>query len=302
VAKIAGIGFGSTSNSDWDAGGLAAFNALAKELQAKPTWLQLVTYDQAAQVLTRLARAGYPIIVAHSNGYQPAVIEVAKKFPNTWFWIYSASAGKGLPGLPNVVGMQQSGQQIGYLKGTAGCLSTQSGGVGEVFGPQLPSLNDEVSGAKQAAAKYCKGGAKAYHPVFTGSFTSPSKGKQAAIALFGQGVDVLSDTADATGEGSLAAAKANPKARYIGGIANQTPQAPKTVVTNVTLGFTPAFTQLGKLFMAGKLQPKIYPENVQNGGIAYTLPFQNLSDTTAAQKQFLGVVNGIKSGAITVQE
>lgn len=301
VSKIAGIGLGSITNSTWDNGNYKAFQALAKQLGAKGSWLQLVGYDQAAQTLTRLARAGYPIIVASSNGYEPAIVQVAKQFPHTWFWVYSATPTKGIPGLPNVAGMLQSAAQSGYLKASAACLSSQSGKVGEVFGEALPQLTAEAAAAKVAAAKYCKGGASAYHAIFTGTFTDPSKGKQAALALVGRGADTLFDTADATGGGSLALAASNPKLRYIGYVTDQSGQAPKTIVMNVLLGFDKAYANLGRLYMSKQLKPIVYDENLQNGGLGYTLPFKNIPDAAAAQEKFMQIVDQIKSGQLTIK-
>src|SRR5258708_19182593 len=72
--KVAFVTAGSISASGWDGGGYAAFQGLVKTLNASETHLQLVNYDQTVQVLTRLAKAGNNIIIAHSSGYEPGVL------------------------------------------------------------------------------------------------------------------------------------------------------------------------------------------------------------------------------------
>ncbi len=144
-------------------------------------------------------------------------------------------------------------------------MSSQSGTVGQILGIKLPLLQEQEAGAKQAAATYCKGGS-GVHTTYVGSFTEPAKGKQAALAQIGQGADVLFDNADASGEGAIEAAQSNSsQVRYVGYISNVQETAPSVGVTSVLVDFTKGFTELGDLFKSGKLQPKVYEQNVQNG-------------------------------------
>jgi basic membrane protein A and related proteins len=296
--KVAWVTAGSVTASGWDKGGYAAFQQFAKTLNAKSSYLQLVNYDQTVQVLTRLAQAGNNIIITHSSGYEPGVLEVAAKFPKVWFLIYSdLSTTKGLK---NVAGWKVNWNEHGYLQGAIACLASKTGKVGLVSSAPIPAFTRMAAGFKLATQQVgkCKGTAGAFGNSWTGSFTDVAKAKQAALALIGKGADVFSDGADAAGAGVVEAAKENGKL-YVGGIADLHPTAPDIVVSSVYLNFKAAYADMAKKVKTKTLKAGVYDTNLENGGIKVT-KFYVVPNAKSLQAQTAKIVANIKSGKIKI--
>lgn len=298
AAKIVGVGVSSPQANGWDRGGNAAFKSMASIIGAKPTWLPNIGYDKAPQIFDRLVRQGFPVILAHSSGYEAAILEAASKHPDTWFWIYSdLSTTKGLP---NVMGMKVNWNEFGYMLGAIACTLSTSKKVGFVLAEPIPADTRSAGGAQDAAARFC-GNKKNLLWTYIGSFEDVSKAKQAAEAMIAKGADVLFDVADAAALGAIEAAKAKPNVQYVGSVLDMRREgvAPSEIVTSVFLDFKSAYDQTAKLFKAGKLQPKIYDTNVKNGGIRVAQVF-NVPNAKAVAAKINSIKKDIATGKIKV--
>jgi len=296
AGKIAAIGVSTPTANGWDRGGNAAFKKMAAIIGAKGTWLSNIGYDKAGQVFDRLARGGYDVILAHSSGYEPAVLEAAAKYPDKWWWIYSdLSTTKGLP---NVVAMKVNWNEFGYMLGAIACTISKSKKVGFVLAEPIPADTRSAGGAQDAAIKYCGGKSRMLY-AYIGSFEDTSKAKQAAQAFIAKGADVIFDVADAAALGAIEAAKADPNVKYVGSVLNMHSVAPTEIVSSVFLNFDSAYTQVAKLFKAKKLQPKIYDTDVKSGGIQFA-KITNVPNAAAVRTKIQGIYNGIKTGKIKV--
>jgi basic membrane protein A len=298
AARIAGVGISSPESNGWDRGGSAALTAAAGTLGAKPTWLSNVTYDQASQTFDRLVRQKTDIIVAHSSGYEGAVLESAAKYPDNWFWIYSdLSTTKGLP---NVVGVKVNWNEFGYLLGGIACTISKTKKVGFVLAEPIPADTRSAGGAQQAACDIC-GNEKSLLTTYIGTFEDVSKAKQAAEAMIAKGADVIFDVADAAALGAIEAAKARPNVSYVGSVLNLAEEgvAPDEIVTSVFLDFESGYQAAAQLFKDGKLEPKIYDTDIASGGIKVA-DVANVSDADGLTAKIQKLMDDIKSGKIEV--
>ena len=297
--KVAFVTSGSITASGWDSGGYAAFQGLVKTLNAKESHLELVNYDQTVQVLTRLAKAGNDVIITHSSGYEPGVLEVAAKFPKTWFLIYSdLSTTKGLK---NVAGWKVNWNEHGYLQGAIACLASKTGKVGLLSSVPIPAFTRMAAGYKQATQQVgkCKGTKGAFLNTWTGSFIDVPKAKQATLALIGKGADVMADGADAGGAGALEAIKEQ-KLLYVGGIADQYAKNPSIIVSSVFLNFKAAYLDMANRVKSGTLKAGVYNTNLATGGIKVSAPFHNVPNAKQLQAQTAAIIARIKSGQIKI--
>jgi basic membrane protein A len=299
--KVAFVTAGSIATASWDKGGFAAFQGLVKTLGAKESHLEMVSYDSAAQVLTRLARAGNNVIIAHSSGYEPAVLQVAAQFPKTWFLIYSGLSTTN--GLKNVAGWKTNWSEHGFMQGAIACLLSKTGKVGFVSSAPIPAFTTMTAGFKQATEQVgrCKSTPGSFLNAWTGSFTDVAKAKQAAGALIAKGADVMADGADAAGAGAMAAVKER-HLLYVGGIGDQYPVAPQIVVASVVANFPQAYDEMAQLIKSGKLEAKVYQSNLENGGLTLATPFHNVAHPAQVEAEAQKVVDEIKSGAIKVDD
>lgn len=298
AARIAGVGISSPESNGWDRGGSAALTSAAETLGAEPTWLSNVTYDQASQTFDRLVRQKTDIIVAHSSGYEGAILESAAKYPDNWFWIYSDLSTTN--DLPNVVGVKVNWNEFGYLLGGIACTLSKTKKVGFVLAEPIPADTRSAGGAQQAAGDLC-GDEKSLLTTYIGTFEDVSKAKQAAEAMIAKGADVIFDVADAAALGAIEAAKARPNISYVGSVLNLAEEgvAPDEIVTSVYLDFESGYQAPAQLFKDGKLEPKIYNTDVANGGIKVA-DVANVPDADGLTAKFQTLVDDIKSGKIEV--
>lgn len=264
----------AVASGGWYRDGATAFNNMAEILGTEPVVLERITYDEGPATLRRLGEEGWDIIVAHSSGYEGAVLEVAPEYPDTWFLIYSDLSTTN--DLPNVAGWAVNWNEVGYMAAVIACASSETGEIGMVESMPIPAMTRWGGGSTQLAAeaedvvgKPCN-----FNVVWTGNFTDAAAAKQAGLSMINNGSDVLFDAADAAGAGAVEAA-VQEGAKYVGGVVDQCDQAPDTVISSVIMNFDIAYEQMAELYAAGELEPIVYPENVANEGILVTRPFCN---------------------------
>jgi basic membrane protein A len=292
TGNAAFIGVAPVTQGNWDPAGFHAFEAMAKKYGLKPSNQESVGYDQAAAVLRRLARTNN-MVISDSSGYEAAALEVAPDFPKTWFLVFSdLSTTKGLP---NVAGWAVNWNEYGYMAGAAGCFAAKArggDGVGHVNSQPIPAFARYAAGVKAGAeANGCK-----FQTRWTNSFSDVAKAKQAALSMIANGADVITSSADTADEGSRDAAVEKNKL-FIANYSPATNLAPKNTMTSIVINMDQAYDQMGKLFKEKKLEAKVYPVDVENGGLSYE-PFSNVSDKVAQQAE--DVLAKIKSGELQI--
>lgn len=296
--KIASINTQRVTAGDWDPAGFQAFEGMASILtdagfEVETSVSENTGYDVAPQVFRDFANQDYDIVVAHSSGYEPAVLEVAPDFPETWFLVFSdLSTTKDLP---NVAGWKVGWTQLGYVQGATACLASSTKTIGLVNSVPIPAFTKTAGGAQKAAADYC-GSEDDLLITWIDSFTDVAKAKDAALALESQGADVIFDAADTAGQGVFEAAKEG-DFKVIGKYIDQSDLAP-TVVTSVLIDFDAAYAEMADLFASGDLEPKIYDVIVQKDAIGVTTPFKGVDPKV--EQQIVDLIEQIKSGELVI--
>ena len=149
--------------------------------------------------------------------------------------MYFHVSGKAPPDVEipaNVGFLDQQEFQGAYLSGVVAGRMTESGKIGYVGGMEIPPQLSNL-------AAYTLG-AQSVNPdveilgVLTGTFEDPEKGREAAMAQIGNGVDVIMQTADSTGMGAIQAAQE--KGVYIIGYGgDQSEIAPDLFLTSLVV-------------------------------------------------------------------
>jgi basic membrane protein A and related proteins len=293
TGKVAFIGVAPVTQGNWDPAGYKAFTAAAEKYNFEPTNQESVAYDAAAPVLRRLAGEN-DMVIAHSSGYEAAVLEVAPEFQDVWFVLFSDLSTTG--GNDNVAGWAVNWNEYGYMAGAAGCFAAKEDGgdtVGHVNSVPIPAFTRYAAGEKQGAEEQgCK-----WVTRWTNSFEDVAKAKQAALSMINDGASVISSSADTADEGSREGAVEG-KALYIGNYVAETELAPDNTITSVMINFDQAYDEMGKLFSEDALEAKKFDVDIEGGGLTYEEPFSNVSDKVA--QQAADVVEKIKSGEIKV--
>lgn len=164
--------------------------------------------------LRLLAEAGQELIIANGFAFAQNVWRVGTEFPDTMFAITDDCPQDDtftVVEMPNVRCMLFSEEQGSFLMGVAAALKSTSGTVGFIGGVETPLILKFQAGFETGAAaanpdiNILPAVYLTQVPDFTG-FNDPVKGKEAALALYGQGADVIYHAAGGSGLGLFEAA------------------------------------------------------------------------------------------------
>ncbi|PKN95576.1 MAG: hypothetical protein CVU45_00745, partial [Chloroflexi bacterium HGW-Chloroflexi-7] len=189
--------------------------------------------------------------------------------------------------------------QIGYYGiGTAAALATKTNKIAYLGGQALPFSYQEVHAIQQALADLGSDVELIY--VWTGDFNDPTKARQTADALIGQGVDVIMSSLNLGVYGVFEAAKAVADKNILVTVkyTDKTSYAPANYVTSVIYDFAGPLQEIVTRIQAGELGG-YYPLGFDTG-VKVQLPLKNVDP--AVQTQVEETVQKVIDGTIVVVE
>lgn len=181
-----------------------------------------------APVAEQYAQQGYELIIAHSFDYGEPVLRLAKKYPDVnWAW-----SGSALPEdtASNVADYAQNWYQGAYLAGILMAGATKTGTIGGIGGFDIPTCHAQYE-AMIAGAKLQNPGIKS-KISYLGTWFDPAKEKEAALAQYDSGVDIISTCGVQIG---IVEAAKERNLGVVGQIYDQTAAAPTNVLTTIVL-------------------------------------------------------------------
>jgi basic membrane protein A len=214
------------------------------------------------------------------------------QFPNVHFAVINGNSGSG-----NVAGVRLDQWPLGYLAGVLAAVSTKSGVVGDVQGVEFTST-DRIKDGFEKGAKSVNPSIKVLS-VFTGDFSDPAKGKEAAAAMISQGADVLVSALDLGTPGVIEAAKAKPGVHLIGFFTDQGHDfnEPSLYLSSAIASWPAATKEIVDIEAKGQFEGKLYTFSVQESKFAYLAPFG--PDVTAdAQAKVQAALDQFRSGQL----
>lgn len=298
--KVALVLPGPINDLSWNAVAYQGLKEVAKSFTMDFVFQENVADADVERVLRDYAGRGYDLILAESFNYQDPAIKVAQDFPKvkfataTGFKVRSAGFAD-VP--PNHAVYDWPAHQAGYLTGVLAALMTKTKRVGFVGGYEVPDIIRQAEGYKQ--------GVKALDPavktsiIYTGSWSDPEKGKEAALSLIDLGADVVAQAADGPGVGAILAAKSR-NVFAIGYVADQNPIAPKHVLTSVILRKDVAYAKIIQDVLMGKFESKGYYFDMLASGVALASYHRLVPD--AIQEKIQAFKDKIMKGEIVVEE
>jgi basic membrane protein A and related proteins len=218
-------GTGRTVGMAFDVGGRGdlSFNDLAASAWDNALTEYGVTGEELApeaggenreENLRLLAESGMELIIANGFAFAQNVWRVGTEFPDTLFAITDDCPQDDtftVVDMPNVRCLLFSEEQGSFLMGVAAALKSTTGTVGFIGGVETPLILKFQAGFEAGAAAanpditILPAVYLTQVPDFTG-FNDPVKGKEAALALYGQGADVVFHAAGGSGLGLFEAA------------------------------------------------------------------------------------------------
>jgi basic membrane protein A and related proteins len=239
---------------------------------------------QVSQVIDSLVRDGNKIIFATSFGYQNAMAQEAKKYPNVYF-----EQATGTKTAKNFAEYFGAAEDAIYLSGMAAGAATKKGVIGYV----VPFAIPEVIRHANAFAL----GAQAMHPgvkvklVWTHSWFKPDAEKKAAQSLHSAGADVLGQNVDSPATGEYAQSAGIP---WVGYDSNAKKFAPKQWLTAAVYNWGPYYLRRVKAAMSGKWKTGFYYGSLKDGLVGLAPYGKRVSASTkrAIAKKRAALISG----------
>lgn len=204
VTKIAILLPGFITDKSWNQG---AYEGL-KELESQGYEIAYTEDVQAADMESTFrsyCEEGYEFVIGHGVQYGDACVRVAEDFPECYFFITGNPPEGENPS--NIAFYDYKEYEGAYVCGALAAYQSKSGVIGYIGGgdnsTQASDKNAFVEGAKAAVPDI------EVKTVITGTFNDSSKGKETALAMIEQGVDVILQTCDETGLGAFEACEEN---------------------------------------------------------------------------------------------
>lgn len=147
----------------------------------------------------------WDVIVTGSYQISEMMDEIAEMYPDKKYVNFDTSEQ---PQAENVYAMFYKTNELAFMAGTLAGLQAERNGeqtIGFIGGVDDPGINDFLVGYIEGA-KNVKSDIKVA-VSYVGSFTDATKGKEAAIAMYNQGVGTIFQVAGQTGLGVIDAAK-----------------------------------------------------------------------------------------------
>lgn len=240
-------------------GAIAAEEAGSFELD----WVDNVGQDASSfiPVAERYAQEGYDLIIAHTFDYGEPVKQLADKYPDVnWAW-----AGSGIPEdlKQNVAAYEQPFSEGSFLAGILMAGASQTGKIGGIGGFDIPACHSMLEGF-YAGARLVNPDIE-FEATYLGTWFDPAKEKEAALALYDAGVDIIGVCGVPTGV--IEAAKEANKG-MVGYVNEQETAAPENVLTSVAWNTQVTWETMAEDVAAGTFQPgKAYHVGLALGGI-----------------------------------
>lgn len=204
VSKIAVLLPGSITDESWNQSAYTGLQTIAAS-GYETAYTENVGSNDMEAVFRSYCEEGYDFIIGHGAQYGDACCRVAEDYPNVNFFITGNApediAEEDLPA--NIMFADYRECEGSYVCGVVAALMTQSGKVGYVGGgnntTQQSDKNAFIDGVASVSADI------EVKTVITGTFDDSALGKETAIAMIEDGVDVILQTCDHTGLGVLEA-------------------------------------------------------------------------------------------------
>jgi basic membrane protein A len=252
-----------------------------QELGADVTVLEPGDGADRESALRQLASKKPDVVFGIGFLFTDDVNRVAKDFPNQKFACVDYSidennqaAVKAIP--PNVEAIEFSEEQGSYLVGALSALKSASHKVGFVGGMEIPLIKKFEAGFKAGVlAVDPKTEVIVKYAGVTGdAFKNPAKGKELALAIYGQGADVIFHASGSTGQGVFAAAQEK-SALAIGVDSDQQALAPGHVLTSMVKHVDVAVFDTIKEVKDGTWHGGITRFDLKTNGVGYVYDDKN---------------------------
>lgn len=282
--RVAMVLHGAINDKSWNEAGYNGLVKIKEELKVETAYQEKVALADAENAMRTFASQGYDLVIGHGDEFSEAGKVVAAEFPNVKFAVVN-----GAHTAPNLMSISMFDEQLTYLVGIVAAKMTKTGKVGFIGGLEIPPVVRNGNGMEL--------GAKSVNPdivvvkTIIGDFNDAAKGKEAALAMIEQGVDVIYYYVDQAMLGIQEAAKEK-NVKLIGCIFDQHELAPDLILTSAIQDISTAIMLAAKATMAGNFKGEVILYGLDSGAL-FLAPFYG-----AVPKEVEDAVNQAKQDII----
>jgi basic membrane protein A len=223
--KVAYLPCGRVNDQSWSQAGYEGVLAAQKELGVETAYSESIPPADIEAAARDYAARGYHLVLLHCATFTDAGIKVAKEFPKTWFTVTSAFS---VPS--NVISINMQQQQGTFVAGVLAGLVTKTNRLGAILSYNTLGFNRQSEGFRL--------GARFVNPkselavTYLNSAEDAAKAKEAALAQYDTGIDVILAGTDQAANGVFRAG--NERGRYVvAEYADQNARAPNAILGSV---------------------------------------------------------------------
>ncbi|MCX6054817.1 MAG: BMP family protein [Chloroflexi bacterium] len=296
VYKLAAVFPGVITDSDYNTLAYIGVSEVTRTMGIESTYSESVAVPDVDRVMREYIDLGYNIIWTHGGQFVNQTVELAKVFPDV---VFIAEGDAAVTEPPANLWFIDRNFQVGYYGiGAAAALASKTGTIAYLGGQALPFSYQEVHAIQQALADL--GSTVKLIYVWTGDFNDPTKARQTADALIGQGADVIMSSLNLGVYGVFEAAKAVPDKNILVTVkyTDKTAFAPTNYVTSVIYDFAGPLQEIITKIKAGEFGG-YYPLGFATG-VKLQIPLKNVDP--AVQTQVEEIMKKVVDGTITVVE
>ncbi|MEA2317537.1 MAG: basic rane protein [Solirubrobacteraceae bacterium] len=295
--KVGLILYAPKNAEGWPQAGYEAAKRLADEGLIKLSVVENVAQNSNAvtQVATRMADDGTDLIIAHSGTWGQAIQDLSQRYPDVNF-AWTGTDVKG-DNRENVAAVPFPLYQAAYLAGVLAGGVSKSGVVGGVAGFDIPVCHAMLTAFQRGAAK-TQPNTKML-PSYVGSWTDPSKTKEAVFASADQGADVFLPCG--AEPGTISGAK-DRNSSVFGYIVDESSMAPKAMIGSLLWDPYVPFKRIVDDIRSEQFRPgKTYTGGISDGTVSIKLnPQYGGKIPAAALAEVKRVEADIKADKFTV--
>lgn len=195
ITGTAGLGDRSFNDSAW-----AGLQDAQEKYGIDIRVVEPTTFTDFEPAMINLASSGVDMIVAVGFDMADPVKNAAATFEDVKFMTINAPVE-----LDNVATIQFQDHEGSFLAGILASEMSEGKKVGFIGGADVPSIRRFLVGYEEGA-KYTDENT-GVETAFVGSFGDPASGKEYALNMYNNGVDIIFHAAGSTGEGIFEAAE-----------------------------------------------------------------------------------------------
>jgi basic membrane lipoprotein Med (substrate-binding protein (PBP1-ABC) superfamily) len=237
--RVALLTPGPISDRSWNGGAYDGLMRIRDSLGAQVSHIQTRTPAEFEENFRQYGAQGYDLVFGHGFEFQEAALRVAPSHPAT---VFVTTSGNSVH--DNVAGMVFNMEDASYLAGIMGASLTKSGTVAMIGGSEFPPVKSSFE-AFEAGARSARPSIRVL-TAYLGTWDDVSAGKEQALAMIGQGADVIFQNADAAGLGIFNAARERGGVYVFGTNSNQNAVAPSVVVASVVIDLPHALLSVAR--------------------------------------------------------